>query len=82
MQGTMCLFPIIFLPDAIGFLQFQRGFLIQKQSAPPVNLPWNPKKFATVACSLALTLGIGSISVYAAWKYLTPDRIAEEIGET
>lgn len=57
-----------------------QSILSQAKEAKPMKKR-NPKKFATVACSLALALGIGSISVYAAWKYLTPDRIAEEIGE-
>ena len=37
----------------------------------------NQKKFATIVCSMALVLIIGSISVYAAWKYLMPDQVIE-----
>lgn len=39
----------------------------------------NQKKFAAIAASSALVLGIGSISVYAAWKYLNPDQVIREI---
>lgn len=50
-----------------------------KEDAPMKKM--NRKKFATVAISGALALGIGSISVYAAWKYLNPGEVVSEIGE-
>lgn len=41
----------------------------------------NQKKFATIVCSMALVLIIGSISVYAAWKYLMPDQVIDEMSQ-
>lgn len=38
-------------------------------------------KIPAMVLSAALVLGIGSVSVYAAWKYLTPDAVAEEFGD-
>ena len=37
------------------------------------------KKFITVAASCAVMLVIGSVSVYAAWKYMNPDQVIREI---
>lgn len=31
--------------------------------------------------STAVVLAIGSVSTYAAWKYLTPEQVAEEVGD-
>lgn len=39
------------------------------------------RKFTAIACSAALVLGIGSISVYAALKYLIPDKVAERVSD-
>lgn len=38
-------------------------------------------KIPALALSAALVIGVGSGSVYAAWKYLTPDAVAEEFGD-
>ena len=38
------------------------------------------KKAATVVCACAIALAVSSISVYAAWKYLMPDQVIEEMG--
>ncbi len=38
-------------------------------------------KIPALVLSAALVIGIGSGSVYAAWKYLTPDAVAEEFND-
>ena len=57
--------------------------LSQSKEVTPMK-KMNFKKFATVACACVLALGIGSVSIYAAWKYLMPDQVIREIdaGET
>ena len=45
------------------------SILSQSKEAKPMK-KMNRKKFASVAFSCALMLGIGSVSVYAAWQYL------------
>lgn len=50
-----------------------------KEGTPMKKMKLNRKKFSTVICSLALALVIGSISVYAAWKYLMPDQVIDEM---
>ncbi len=57
-----------------------QNILSQIKEATPMKKRTN-KKFAVVAASCALTLGIGSISIYAAWKYLKPNQAIEELGE-
>lgn len=54
--------------------------LSQSKEVKPMK-KMSRKKFAAVALSCALMLGIGSISVYATWKYLMPKEFVEEIGE-
>lgn len=36
------------------------------------------KKIAAAVLSAVLVMGVGSATVYAAWKYLTPDKVAEK----
>lgn len=57
--------------------------LSQSKEVTPMK-KMNFKKLATVACVCVLALGIGSVSIYAAWKYLMPDQVIREIdaGET
>lgn len=40
------------------------------------------KNIPAAAVAAAIILGCGSVSAYAAWKYLTPEHVAEEFGET
>ncbi len=54
--------------------------LSQSKEVKPMK-KMNQKKFATVAICCVFMLGIGSISAYAAWKYLRPNEVIEEIGE-
>lgn len=60
--------------------RLNESILLQSKEVKPMKKT-NQKKFATVAVCCALVLGIGSISAYAAWKYLMPDKVIEEIGE-
>ncbi len=43
-----------------------------------MNKPYK-KKISVAAISAAIVLSISSLTVVAAWKYLTPDKVAEEI---
>jgi len=54
------------------------SILSQSKEAKPMK-KMNRKKFASVAFSCALMLGIGSVSVYAAWQYLMPDQVIDEM---
>ncbi len=50
------------------------------KEAPPMK-KMSRKKYAAVTISCALFLCVGSISAYAAWKYLRPDQVATELKE-
>ncbi len=39
------------------------------------------RRIPAAALSAALILGCGSVTAFAAWKYLTPDQAAEKLGE-
>lgn len=41
----------------------------------------NKKRIPAAACVACATLLIGSMSVFAAWKYLSPDQVAEHVDE-
>ena len=42
----------------------------------------NTKKIPAVVFSALLVLGVGSVSVFAAWKYLAPDKVAEKFEDS
>ena len=42
----------------------------------------NTKKIPAVVFSALLVLGVGSISAFAAWKYLAPDKVAEKFEDS
>lgn len=67
--------------DEPDFRLNENIFLQSKEVTPMKKM--NHRKFATVACACALAVGVGSVSVYAAWKYLMPDQVINEmeIGE-
>lgn len=50
-----------------------------KEGTHMKKMKMNRKKFTTVVCSCAIALVIGSVSVYAAWKYLMPDQVIDEM---
>lgn len=53
---------------------------ILSQTAENTRAPkMTRKKLAAVICSCSLALIIGSMSVYAAWKYLSPDQTIENM---
>lgn len=54
------------------------NILSQSKEVKPMK-KMKRKKIASVAFSCALMLGIGSITVYAAWKYLMPDKVIDEM---
>ena len=54
-------------PKKVPDFGLNQNILSQIKEATPMKKRTN-KKFAVVAASCALTLGIGSISIYAAWK--------------
>lgn len=55
-----------------------QSILTKIKEAKPMKKTYQ-KKFAAVAASCALALAIGSVSVYAAWKYLKPNEAIYEI---
>ena len=57
-----------------------QNILAQSKEVTPMKTTHN-RRFATAALSCALVLGIGSLTVYAAWNYLKPAQVAEQIGE-
>ncbi len=59
--------------DEPDFWLNQKILLQAKEVSPMKKM--NKKKFATVALSCAFALGVSSVSIYAAWKYLTPDQV-------
>lgn len=41
----------------------------------------NTKRIPAVILASALVIGVGSVSAYAAWKYLTPENVAEKMDD-
>lgn len=39
------------------------------------------KQLATIMLAFVCALGISSVTIYAAWKYLMPDQVIEDLGE-
>lgn len=52
----------------------EREKMIEEKKRKTARIP-------ALIMSTAVVLAIGSVSTYAAWKYLTPEQVAEEVGD-
>lgn len=65
-------------PDEEPDYWLNQKILKKAKEREMMNKPYK-KKISVAAISTAIVLSISSLTVVAAWKYLTPDKVAEEI---